>query len=81
MQYLISDISLSAIASSQNRNNKSDILDLSDQNRPTKIAEKMSDLYDNAWTNAYEELEDNMEEKEIIQMLLHIFKVDKLYTF
>ena len=81
MQYLISDISLSAIASSQNRNNKSDILDLSDQNRPTKIAEKMSDLYDNAWTNAYEELEDNMEEKEIIQRLLHIFKVDKLFTF
>jgi len=41
----------------------------------------MSDLYDNAWTNAYEELEDNMEEKEIIQQLLIIFKVDKLYTF
>jgi len=38
----------------------------------------MSDLYDNAWTNAYEELEDNMEEKDIIQKLLNIFKVDNI---
>jgi len=72
---------LSAIAPSEIHDYSPNITDLSDQNRPTKIAEKMSDLYDNAWTNAYEELEDNMEEKEIIQRLLHIFKVDKLYTF
>ena len=28
------------------------ITDLSDSNRPTKIAEKYSDLYDNEWTDA-----------------------------
>ena len=39
----------------------------------------MSDLYDNAWTNAYEELEVNMEEKDIIQKLLNIFKVVQLH--
>ena len=38
----------------------------------------MSDLYDNAWTNAYEELEDEMEEKDIIQRLLKMFKVVQL---
>ena len=36
----------------------------------------MSDLYDNAWANAYEELEDEMEEKDIIKKLLNIFKVE-----
>jgi len=41
----------------------------------------MSDLYDNAWTNAYEELEDEMEEKDIIQTLLDMFKVLQLGFF
>ncbi|WAQ97921.1 hypothetical protein MAR_022294, partial [Mya arenaria] len=41
---------LSSLASSKLRDNNPNITDLSDQNRPTKIAEKMSELYDNEWT-------------------------------
>ena len=51
------------------------VTDLGGQNRPTKLAEKMSELYDNDWTNAYEELETTMEERDIIRTLLHIFTV------
>ncbi|XP_053389996.1 uncharacterized protein MCAP_0864-like isoform X2 [Mercenaria mercenaria] len=33
------------------------ITDLSDDNRPSKLSEKFSELYENEWTNAYEEVE------------------------
>ncbi|KAJ8297679.1 hypothetical protein KUTeg_024210 [Tegillarca granosa] len=33
-----------------------DITDLGDENRPTKLAEKFSELYDNEWKDALEEL-------------------------
>lgn len=36
--------------------NNPDIADLSDDNRPTKLAEKFSQLYDDAWTDSLEEL-------------------------
>jgi len=43
---------------------------LNDQNRPVRVAEKMCELYDNQWTDAFDELEKSMEEKEIIRKLL-----------
>ncbi|KAH3842752.1 uncharacterized protein LOC127876540 isoform X1 [Dreissena polymorpha] len=37
--------------------NNPQIADLSDSNRPSKLGEKHSELYDNEWTDAYEVLE------------------------
>jgi flagellin-specific chaperone FliS len=62
---------LSHVASSKLRDNNPNITDLSDQNRPTKIAEKMSELYDNQWTDAFDALEKkNASDLEIITALL-----------
>ncbi|XP_060565686.1 uncharacterized protein LOC132724744 [Ruditapes philippinarum] len=63
---------LSAIASSKLRNNNPNIADLSDANRPTKIAEKLSELYDNQWTDAFGNLEKGMNERDIINFLRDI---------
>ncbi|XP_060588985.1 uncharacterized protein LOC132744325 [Ruditapes philippinarum] len=45
---------LSELASSRLRHNNPDIADLSDENRATKLAEKLSELYDNEWTDLFE---------------------------
>ncbi|XP_053399154.1 uncharacterized protein LOC123556779 isoform X2 [Mercenaria mercenaria] len=63
---------LSSMASSKLRDNNPNITDLSDQNRPTKIAERLSELYDNQWTDAFDALEGSMPERQIIQTLLDI---------
>ena len=49
-------------------------------NRPTKIAEGMSELYDNEWTDAYEELERNgiKEEEGRVRILLDILMVRQI---
>ncbi|XP_033742796.1 uncharacterized protein LOC117329155 [Pecten maximus] len=65
-------IRLSAVAGNKLRDNNPDITDLSDPNRPMKLAEKVSELYDNEWTNAMENLENDMEEKDAIEVLLDI---------
>lgn len=46
-------------------------------NRPQKLGEKLSELYDNEWTDAFEDLRDteNLDEKSTVQKLLEIFKV------
>lgn len=46
-------------------------------NRPQKLGEKLSELYDNEWTDAFEDIRDtkNLDEKSIVQKLLEIFKV------
>ncbi|XP_060584758.1 uncharacterized protein LOC132740788, partial [Ruditapes philippinarum] len=55
------------------RLNNPDIADLSDANRPTKIAEKFSELYDNEWTEAFESLsKTESSEKRNIETLLNI---------
>ncbi|XP_060565687.1 uncharacterized protein LOC132724746 [Ruditapes philippinarum] len=66
---------LSKVASSKLRDNNPNITDLSDQNRPTKVAEKLSELYDNQWTDAFDILEQQMEEKQVIQKLLNTLMV------
>ncbi|PJE78591.1 hypothetical protein CI610_02468 [invertebrate metagenome] len=66
-------IRLSAIGSERVRNNNPNISDLSDPNRPIKIAEQFSELYDNLWTEACDALEEvygQGDEKAIIQYLL-----------
>ena len=52
------------------------IADLSDPNRPISLGEKFSELYDNQWTDALEELTDmGKKETEAIQELVKIVKV------
>ncbi|XP_063414440.1 uncharacterized protein LOC134696530 [Mytilus trossulus] len=46
--------------------------DLSDPNRPMKIAEKISEMFDYEWPKSIEALEDfGLEEKECVNILLH----------
>ncbi|XP_053399685.1 DNA ligase 1-like isoform X2 [Mercenaria mercenaria] len=48
---------LSEMAGRRLTDNNPNIADLSDLNRPTKLAEKYAELYDNDWTDAYSYLE------------------------
>ncbi|XP_061164990.1 uncharacterized protein LOC133173941 [Saccostrea echinata] len=67
---------LSAAAANRLRDQNPGITDLSDPNRPLKLAEKVSELYDNEWTNAMENLESelNIQEEKGIKILLKIIK-------
>ena len=58
---------LSATASAKLTDNNPNIADLSDENRPTKLSEQFSELYDNEWTDAIETLtgtESNVENEK-----------------
>jgi cell division protein FtsL len=67
---------LSKVAGAKLTQGNAAITDLSDTNRPTKLAEKFSELYDNQWTDAYEELDSTFNnEEETIQVLLKILQV------
>ena len=55
---------LSAVAGTKLKYNNPGITDLSDDNRPNKLAEKFSELYDNEWTAAFEVIIDSTEPKE-----------------
>ncbi|XP_052793948.1 myosin-2 heavy chain-like isoform X2 [Mya arenaria] len=64
---------LSKIAGANLTYNNPNIADLGDPNRPTKLAEVFSEIYDNEWTDAYETVMDD-EEKNKIQFMLKILK-------
>lgn len=65
---------LSKVAGAQLTYKNSNIADLSDTKRPTKLAEVYSEIYDNEWTDAFENL--NVEnDKDKIQVLLEVLKV------
>ncbi|XP_052791656.1 uncharacterized protein LOC128225798 [Mya arenaria] len=53
--------------------NRANIAGLGDLNRPSKLAEVFSEIYDNDWTDAYETVKDD-EEKNKIQFMLKILK-------
>ena len=58
------------------REGNSAITDLSDKNRPIKIAERFSELYDNEWADAIEHLmEQKKKEPEVINILANEFDV------
>ena len=58
-----------------------DIADLSDDNRPTKIAERFSQLYDDQWTDAYDALmKEGQRERNVICILLNIVHV-RIYGY
>jgi hypothetical protein len=53
------------------------IADLSDENRPTRLAEQFSELYDNEWTDAFGllTLPGKVTEKEACTILLNMLYV------
>ena len=54
-------------------------MDLSDPNRPLKLAEKFTEIYDNQWNIAMEKLEGlGVDEEKGIQILLEIIPVNFL---
>ncbi|XP_069130513.1 DNA ligase 1-like isoform X3 [Argopecten irradians] len=65
----------SKLASAKMTEGNPNIADLSDPNRPTNLATKYKELYDNEWTNAYETLTKNKfgyYGKEAIKLLREI---------
>ncbi|KAL3879323.1 hypothetical protein ACJMK2_031623, partial [Sinanodonta woodiana] len=65
---------LSTIAADRLTHENVNIVDLSDVDCPTKLQEVYSELYDNEWTDAFEELtrDGNATENEAIMILLKI---------
>ncbi|KAK3099943.1 hypothetical protein FSP39_012232 [Pinctada imbricata] len=63
---------LSSFASKQLIDGNPNISDLSDTNRPIKIGEKLSELYDNQWTDAFEELTEKIKEDNALQILYEL---------
>lgn len=70
---------ISEIAGARLKSNNPAIADLSDQNRPSKLAEKFSELYDNEWTDATEELKGGLEYKEISEEDVEIIVIKLFY--
>lgn len=74
---------LSGLASKQLTEGNPNFTDLSDKNRPTKIAEKFHSVYDEEWTNALEILSAKKSgvknEEEAIFILMQIIKT--IYNF
>nr|XP_022328420.1 uncharacterized protein LOC111127508 isoform X2 [Crassostrea virginica] len=72
---------ISEIAGARLKSNNPAIADLSDQNRPSKLAEKFSELYDNEWTDATEELKRAIKHTEKSEEELDIIIIRFLYNF
>ena len=66
---------LSTIAGSKLTHNNPGIADLSDKNRPQKLGEYFSELYDNEWTEAVSGLTEGHGEEAAIQLLRDVLKV------
>ena len=57
-------------------NNNPNISDLSDKNRPTKLAERYTELYDNQWTDAFVVLQaSHKDDGTLIEILFKIVQV------
>jgi hypothetical protein len=64
------------VAGSKLTTNNPAITDLSDENRPIKLAEKFSQLYDDEWTDSLEEiLGQDVDEITSINFLLRVVMV------
>lgn len=67
---------LSKLMGNRLTDNNPNIADLSDNNRPTKIAERFTELYDNQWSDAFEYINTYFQsETKTIEILLCILKV------
>ena len=70
---------LSALPSSRLRANNQNLTDLSDPNRPTKIAQMFSELYDNEWIDAFDELNKTLNEEDTTEQLNELIMVYHFY--
>lgn len=65
--------------SSRLRDGNPNVVDLSDQNRPLKVGEQFSELYDNQWTDAYSAMQrvvgESLDERRMINILVNILEV------
>ncbi|XP_060606042.1 uncharacterized protein LOC132758385 [Ruditapes philippinarum] len=66
---------LSVVASAKLTDGNPNIADLSDVNRPTKLAEQYSELYDNEWTDAFGVIKCGNAEEDACRILLSMFCV------
>jgi hypothetical protein len=66
---------ISAIASAKLTDGNPYIAELSDVNRPTKLAEQYSELFDNEWTDAFGVINDGHTEEDACRILLDMFCV------
>lgn len=71
---------LSKLLGAKIKENNPNIADLSDQKRPTKLAEEFSELYDNQWTDAYTSLTESLNSMDAVGTLFNILKVSSLYS-
>lgn len=73
-QHVLNQMEKSKEAGERLRKDNPNLTDLSDANRPTKLAEKHSELYDNEWTDAFEELQKkcHLADREAVKCLLEI---------
>ena len=58
------------------------VTDLSDKNRPTKLAEVYTELYDNEWTDAFDAISNSnirQGEEQIVQQLYDILLVSETF--
>lgn len=65
---------LSKIMSDRLTDGNPNIANLNDVKRPTKLAEELSELYDNEWTGAFESIQKG-EDKKKIGLLLQILEI------
>lgn len=66
---------LSSFASKQLTEGNAAFTDLSDKNRPTKIGERFGLIFDDEWSEAFEELKDGgMDDQSVISKLLQIIQ-------
>ncbi|CAG2238399.1 unnamed protein product [Mytilus edulis] len=69
---------LSKIAGIQLTKGNSDITDLSDANRPTKLAEKWSSLYTDEWSDAFDKcfnIGQEIEKKQMADIKTHVWDI------
>ena len=68
---------LSQVTGDKLKTDNPNVTDLSDPNRPTKLGEMISELYDNEWTDAFEGLQRNgRTDRGSIRILLETFMVN-----
>ncbi|XP_053399697.1 uncharacterized protein LOC128557086 [Mercenaria mercenaria] len=71
---------LSRVASERLTDNNPNVADLSDQNRPVKIADRYTEVYSNEWSDAFEDLvaTGDRTEQEAIKILLEF--IENIYN-
>jgi len=68
---------LSKMAGDKLRDGNPDIADLSDPNRPTNVGTYYSELYDNEWSDAFEELTKFDDDRKVksLHIIMEVIRV------